>query len=139
MEKIKVTLNITHDEIHYSGWFRYGEYGNTIKGESMDELENNVRADLKKHCQIENVTIDRRFDVSDIFGNFDFINVSAFARYIDLNESLLRQYKSGAKMPTAKQLSKIVMVFRGVADRMNKIALAFDGKPVLDSDWHKSI
>lgn len=46
------------------------------------------------------------FDIGAFF-NYYPLSVSAFARYIGMNESLLRQYVSGAKSPSAKTLARV--------------------------------
>lgn len=46
------------------------------------------------------------FDVGAFF-NYYPLSISAFARYIDMNASLLRQYAAGIKTPRGKSLEKI--------------------------------
>ena len=46
------------------------------------------------------------FDVSAFF-NYYPISITAFAKYIGMNASLLRQYAAGIKMPQGKSLEKI--------------------------------
>lgn len=36
-----------------------------------------------------------RFDLSSLFEYYSMLNVSAFARYLGINETLMRQYKKG--------------------------------------------
>lgn len=47
------------------------------------------------------------FDISSLFEYFDQINVSAFARSIGINETLMRQYRKGDTYISDKQLRKI--------------------------------
>lgn len=47
-----------------------------------------------------------KLDVGAFF-NYYPLSVTAFAKYIGMNASLLRQYASGAKVPQAKSLEKI--------------------------------
>ena len=46
------------------------------------------------------------FDVGAFF-NYYPISITAFAKYIGMNASLLRQYAAGIKMPQGKSLEKI--------------------------------
>ena len=48
-----------------------------------------------------------QFDVSSLFEYYSMINVSAFARYIGINDALMRQYKRGDKYISEIQLRKI--------------------------------
>ena len=48
-----------------------------------------------------------KFDVSSLFEYYNMINVSAFARYLGINEALLRQYKKGNTYISESQLKRI--------------------------------
>lgn len=47
------------------------------------------------------------FDVSSLFEYYSVINVSAFAKMVGINDSLLRQYKRGGTYISDAQLGKI--------------------------------
>ena len=47
------------------------------------------------------------FDLSSLFEYFSMINVGAFARYLGINDSLMRQYKRGDTYISDAQLNKI--------------------------------
>ena len=72
--------------------------------EAREEFETLVReqAEFMKERQGEypdwysdDVQIDYRYDMSGFFLAFPFINVSEFAKSLDINPSLMRKYKSG--------------------------------------------
>lgn len=48
-----------------------------------------------------------KFDLSSFFEYYSFINVSAFAKMIGINSSLMRQYKKGDTYISGAQLEKI--------------------------------
>lgn len=48
-----------------------------------------------------------RFDLSSLFDYYSMLNVSAFARYLGINETLMRQYKKGNTYISDLQLQKI--------------------------------
>ncbi len=48
-----------------------------------------------------------QFDVSSLFEYYSMLNVSAFARYLGINEALLRQYKKGDIYISESQLKRI--------------------------------
>lgn len=47
------------------------------------------------------------FDLSSLFEFYSMLNVSAFARYLGINETLMRQYKKGNTYISDVQLQKI--------------------------------
>ena len=47
------------------------------------------------------------FDLSSLFEYYSMLNVSAFARYLGINETLMRQYKKGNTYISDVQLKKI--------------------------------
>ena len=51
--------------------------------------------------------IEYKYDVASLFDFFGEINISSFARKIDMNESLLRKYKKGLAMASEKQCKRI--------------------------------
>lgn len=48
-----------------------------------------------------------KFDLSSLFEYYKILNISAFARYVGINDSLMRQYKKGNVAISEKQLEKI--------------------------------
>ncbi len=68
-------------------------------------------------------------DVGSIFDYYP-INVTAFAKYIGMNASLLRQYASGKRAPKEKALSKIRAGLQKFKEDINVGTLI--ERPVLD-------
>lgn len=50
---------------------------------------------------------DYKFSLTSLFEYYSMLNVSAFARYIGINETLMRQYKKGGTYISDTQLHKI--------------------------------
>lgn len=48
-----------------------------------------------------------KFDLASLFEYYSMLNITAFADYIGINGSLMRQYKKGDTYISDKQLSKI--------------------------------
>ena len=48
-----------------------------------------------------------KFDLSSLFEYYSMLNVSAFSRYLGINETLMRQYKKGNTYISDLQLQKI--------------------------------
>lgn len=66
-----------------------------------------ARQDFKENDKVfPNVEFRFIFDVGAFFSYYP-ISISAFAKYIGMNASLLRQYAAGIKVPQAKSLKRI--------------------------------
>jgi len=48
-----------------------------------------------------------KFDLASLFEYYSVLNVSAFARFVGINDALMRQYKKGNTYISESQLSKI--------------------------------
>lgn len=48
-----------------------------------------------------------KFDLSSLFDYYSMLNVSAFARFLGINETLMRQYRKGNTYISEAQLKKI--------------------------------
>lgn len=48
-----------------------------------------------------------KFDLSSLFDYYTMLNVSAFARFVGINSTLMRQYKQGNTYISERQLTKI--------------------------------
>lgn len=87
--------------------------GNTVK-EAKDDFFNSI-AEVRESYQERGdfmpveltETPEFRFDITSLFEYFSMFNVSALARYLGINDSLMRQYRSGAAQISDKQLEKI--------------------------------
>lgn len=87
--------------------------GDTVK-EAKEDFFNSIeevkesyteRGDSVPNCLFE--SIEFAFDVSSLFEYYSVLNVSAFARYLGINASLMRQYRKGNTSISEKQLAKI--------------------------------
>lgn len=73
---------------------------------SMEEMkETYTDGEPMPSCLAEEVEF--RFDLSSLFEYYSMLNVSAFARYLGINDSLMRQYRKGDTPISDKQLEKI--------------------------------
>lgn len=102
-----IAYNTTGDKIQLIGT------GDTVK-EAKEDFFNSIEevkesyitlGDSMPHCLDED--IEFRFDLSSLFEYYSIFNVSALGRYLGINDSLMRQYRSGATQISDKQLEKI--------------------------------
>jgi len=64
-----------------------------------------------------------RFDLSSFFEFYPFINVTAFAKMIGINGSLMRQYKKGNTYVSSSQLMKIQKAVNGIGTDFQSLRL----------------
>lgn len=69
----------------------------------------------------EDVEIDYRYDMSGFFMAFPFINVSEFAKSLDINPSLMRKYKSGIAKAGERQKDLIQRKFDDIVSRLSTV------------------
>ena len=65
--------------------------------------------------------IDYRYDMSGFFLAFPFINVSEFAKSLNINPSLMRKYKSGLAKAGEKQKDLIQRKFDDIVTRLSAV------------------
>lgn len=78
------------------------DFFNSIKEvtESLQEMGETVPG-----CLLEEPEF--KFDLASFFEYYSVLNVSAFARFVGINDALMRQYKKGNTYISESQLSKI--------------------------------
>lgn len=119
-----IAYNVNVDETTLIGT------GETV-AEAKEDFYNSMKEDIEI-CKKEGMKIHEalttepefRFDVASLFEYYNFINVSAFARWIGMNESLLRQYKKGNVYVSDVQLKKIEEGFRRLSGDFSRLSLA---------------
>lgn len=104
----------------------FGGFGETIAVAKDDFLasvhESSDDAKLNGEC-IPDYQIEFRYDLPSFFANFDFINASRFAKYAGINESKMRQYKSGVAYPGEKTAMKIVDAIHRIGAELSSVSL----------------
>ena len=64
-----------------------------------------------------------KFSLSSLFEYYSMINVSAFARYLGINEALMRQYKRGNTYISDEQLKKIENGMHRIGNELSSLKL----------------
>ena len=113
------------------------DYLPVTAGKTVKEVFDNLRMlieDHKKHegkndkfwkkINPKTVEFDIRYDVQAFFEEYDFLNVSAIAKRAGLNPSLVRQYVSGIKYPSANQVKKIEAAVHKLAKELQGVSFA---------------
>lgn len=71
----------------------------------------------------ESFEIEYRYDIPSFFNFFDYINVSKFAEFSDINESKMRAYKSGVAFPGEKTMAKISKAVKTIGTEISSVVL----------------
>ncbi|HXR84125.1 MAG TPA: type II toxin-antitoxin system HicB family antitoxin [Hanamia sp.] len=91
-------------------------YGETIE-KAKEDIKDAIK-DILEMCEEEgtaapgylndgNLEFVYKYDLPSLFAHFGMLDATNFARKINLNPSLLRQYKSGLTTASEKQKKKI--------------------------------
>ena len=64
-----------------------------------------------------------KFDIASLFEYYNMINVSALARYLGINETLMRQYKKGDTYISENQLKRIEDGIHVLGEELSRLKL----------------
>lgn len=117
-EKFKVSIEKQEDGSYIAyntngdGYTLIGT-GETVKDakadflNSMKEIKEMEEEEQQSSNPILSAEPEFKFDLSSLFEYYSMLNVSAFARFLGINETLMRQYKKGNTYISDMQLQKI--------------------------------
>ena len=71
----------------------------------------------------EDIKVVFKYDIPSFFNFFDFINVSKFASRAGINESKMRQYKSGLATASESTARKIMETAREIGLELQSVAI----------------
>ena len=113
-------------EEHFGSSF-FGGFGDTVAEAKQDFLESideaMAEAAASGEAAPESVDVTFRYDLPSFFNDFDFINASKFAQYAGINESKMRQYKSGVAYPGESTIRKIVGAIHRIGAELCSVSL----------------
>lgn len=126
IEKGRDGLYSVRSEQHFGSNF-FGGYGETVTIAKEDFIESvqeafqdAVAEDLEG---VNDYEIMFKYDLPSFLGDFDFINASKFARYAGINESKMRQYKSGTAYPGERTTKRIMDAIRRIGAEFSSVSL----------------
>lgn len=105
----------------------FGGYGYSVQEakddffkciEEMRELSKGDSEDFP-----DDIEVVFRYDIPSFFNFFDFINVSKFAVRAGINESKMRQYKSGLSAASEQTAKKIEQTAREIGLELQSVTL----------------
>ena len=88
---------------------------------SLEEMAEDMTAEEKTKL----ITEPRyKFDISSLFEYYKVINVSAFAKLIGMNDTLLRQYKKGGVYISENQIERIEKGIHSLGQELCELRLS---------------
>lgn len=108
----------------------FAGYGDSVQEAKADfligiqeSLEEAVESGKSVDVSPEDIMVVYRYDIPSFFNDFDWINVSAFAKFAGVNESKMRAYKSGVATASEKTLNKITEAVKTIATTLSAASL----------------
>lgn len=123
MEKIAFIVEKTN-----TGYSAYAEnFPVYTVGSNIAEIRSNAKEAINLYCHEQNLKIVNeeklmfKIDLPQFFEFYEEINAKALSRRIKMNESLLSQYINGQKVPSQKQLKRILIGIRELGRELTEI------------------
>lgn len=106
----------TESEIADHGFGGFGDSVEIAKADflsSIDEAKEMILAERGViPIEFDDLKVEFKYDLASFFNYFDCINASKFATYAGINESKMRQYKSGVAFAGEKTTRKILQAIK---------------------------
>lgn len=122
----KITMTVEKTKTGFSAYA--ADYPIFTTGQSIPELINNAYEATELYFDEEKIRIeptDIRFEIDfkQFFKFYKVLNAKFLAEKIGMNASLLSQYVSGTKKPSAKQTEKILNGIHQIGQELSGINL----------------
>jgi len=95
------------------------DFLNSYKEVLLSYQENNK----KPPNELQNLEFVYQYDIASLFNYCNFLNISKLAQTIDVNPSLLRQYKAGNTYISKKQAKKIEAGLHRIGKQLLSVSL----------------
>lgn len=125
IEKASDGTYSVRSEQHFGNSY-FGGFGTSVieAKEDFRESINEAREEAVSSGMIpEDYSVSFKYDLPSFFNDFDFINASKFAQYAGLNESKMRQYKSGVAYPGERTTEKILGAIHRIGAELSSVSL----------------
>lgn len=105
----------------------FGESLDAAKADFMQSIEK-AKEMIKAETgtipdEFTDVQVSFKFDIPSFFNCFNFLSVSAFAKYAGINPSLMRQYKQRLAFASESQMAKIEDAIHKVGNELLAVSL----------------
>ncbi|MDO4163667.1 MAG: pilus assembly protein HicB [Bacteroides sp.] len=108
----------------------FGGYGYSVEEAKKDFYESieeakRIIAERGEELPVEakDITVEFKYDIPSFFNCFDWINVSQFAKRAGINESQMRQYKSGIASASESTMNKILSTVKAIGAELQAVTM----------------
>lgn len=105
----------------------FGGYGYSVKeakDDFMRSIEEMREISLKEGKNFpKDLEVEFKYDIPSFFNCFDFVNISKFAARAGINESKMRQYKTGAAFASEATTRKIMETINQIGAELQAVRL----------------
>tara|TARA_R110002096_G_scaffold202036_2_gene386659 strand:+ start:2453 stop:2839 length:387 start_codon:yes stop_codon:yes gene_type:complete len=125
MKTVKIDLVIERQEKELWGRVTYNDNLITDNASTVADLETKIKKLLEDFEGVDpnTVVFTYSYDIFALFAHFDFLKISNVAKHAGMNPTLLRQYVSGVKNPSASQAKRIEETLHQLADEIKNAVL----------------
>ena len=115
----------TESELFGCGFGGYGYSVEEAKEDFLKSIEEAKEIAIEEGHKVDNIKIKvvYKYDIQSFFAYFDFINVSQFAKKAGVNESKMRQYKTGLAFASEKTTNKILKAIHTIGEELRAAKL----------------
>lgn len=126
MSKKKIKLIVEKTKTGFSAYSE--DYPIFTTGKSIPELINNAYEATELYLEEEKIKVEPNYlkfeiDFKQFFKYYKVLNAKFLAEKIGMNATLLSQYVSGTKKPSAKQTEKILSGIHQIGEELSGINL----------------
>ncbi len=135
MDKFKVSIEKQEDGSYIAYNTNVDGYTLIGTGSTVTEAREDFANSMNEVAEVEKERLgevpavfknepDYKFDLSSLFEYYSMINVSAFARFLGINDTLMRQYRRGNTYISDAQLKKIEDGIHRLGKEFSRLQLA---------------
>ena len=101
-----------------------GEVTENLKDLIQYHLENEGKEQFFwQNVKLENITFEYVYDLTELFDIISAVKINSIADLAGINKSLMRQYASGVKYPSAQQAQKIQSAVTQLGHKLLQVAM----------------
>jgi hypothetical protein len=130
----KILLIIEKENTSGELWGRVQYDDNLIleSAKTVEELQNKMKVLLQDFHDVkpDQVKFDLAFDLTTLFQEKSYLNLSAVADRLGINRSLMAQYAAGIKFPSVARAKEIEQVIHGFGNELRAVKIALKGELV---------
>ena len=113
----------SEQDLNNHGFGGYGENVEIAKRDFLLSVEEAVALSKTEGADVpERIETIFKYDLQSFFNYFDWINVSKFAQCAGINESKMRQYKTGAAFAGEATLRKILTAVKRMSAELGEVS-----------------